>query len=1135
MKKKCTADKGFPLLVKILYVMKIALFLIVVSTFSVCASSLGQNTKLNLTLENSSVHDVLKEIESISDYFFFYQEEEIDLNRKVDLKMKNANINQILDYILDGTDLKYKVVDRYIVINTVKSKSSIQQAEKKKVSGTVTDNAGESLPGVSVVIKGTTIGTVTDFDGKFTLDGVSDNTTLVFSFVGMKTEEISVDGQSVFNVKLQEDAIGLEEVVAVGYGVQKKVNLTGSVATINREELVSVPVANTAQSLAGKLPGLVVKESTGKPGAQPSISIRGFGSPLIIVDGIEQSNYGNIDPNEIESFSVLKDASAAVYGAKAGNGVILITTKRGSEGKPTISINSSINFQGPTMYPDFVDSWELAVAHNEIEQYREDLATWQGKAYNQRYDTFSEEDIAAIKNGSLPSTNWFDVIMKDWSPMQTHNVNVSGSGKGVKYFISAGYVDQDGFYKSSSTGKKRYNVRSNVDIDIAQNLTASLDLSVRRTTVEDVANGDANVYQTLLVARPWYPESYPDPTKMSYTGWDARNPISMTDSDLSGYNKQQRNYFVGALKVRYNFPFIKGLNAEAKLNYINDNQYQKVFRRPFSSYLYDKESDTYSRVATENSDYYLKDHRKDKDNIVFQMMLNYDRKFGDHGVKGLLVGEYTSVESDYITGDIKGFISPAVDQIFAGNSETKGLTGSAYEEGNVSYVGRLNYDYLGKYLVETTFRADASSRFHKDVRWGFFPSVALGWRISEENFLKNAASFLDNAKLRLSYSQTGFDRNANAYQYLSSYGFDQQYVVEGNANKTLASSGLVNKDVTWEMMETFNAGIDLTAWNGLLGVEFDYFYRLRDDILGTRISTLPNTFGATLPQENLNSIDTRGFELSLNHKNNINYSIGANVSWNRSKYKDWEEQEYEDEDEDRIKRKSGNWTNRWFGYETTGYFQTQDEIANAEIDYDNSNKNKTVVPGFPIYVDQNDDKVIDWRDQVVLGKGNTPEVMFGFDFSCDYKGFDFSMLWQGATNYNMNIVGNLRTPIMTPQMYNIPRHIFDRRWSPDNPNAEFPRLVDVAGGYLSKTSDMFLRSARYLRLKNISFGYTLPKKWIATIGGLRSVRVYCAGYNMFTFNNLKKYGIDTERGGSYNGRAYPMMRSFSFGVNIKLQ
>ena len=1109
---------------KTFLIMKFLVICLLLSILQVQAKVYAQTGKLSLNLPDVSVEEIFSQIEEKSGLAILYNNNQLELTRKVNVVVENATVSQVLDKIFEGTPNSYLINDRHIIVtlkSSVGNYGVLSAQQEKEIRGTVTDADGQPLPGVSIVIKGTTKGTITDFDGKFQLENVPDDATLIFSFVGMTSQEIAIKGQSIINVVLLEETLGLDEVVAVGYGTQKKVNLTGAVATIDNEELMKVPVASTTQSLAGKLPGLVVKQSEGKPGSTPSISIRGFGQPLVIVDGIEQQNFENIDANEIESYSVLKDASAAIYGSRAGNGVILITTKRGKTSKPVFSFNNSVSMQSPTVYPKFVDSWDYAIIQNEAREFA-------GQS-----PMFTEAEIQKFRDGTdpdYPNVNHYDEVIKKGSLMASSNLSVSGGSEKVDYFFSLGYLYQDGIYKSNGVDLNRYNVRSNVDIKLTDNLSVGLDLSSRRTVNHDVPFSSQQIFQTIGTTTNRYPASYPDPNKMTYVGRSSHNTLIKINPDLAGYNNTNRQYLVGALTLKYDIPFVKGLNLKVKGNYVSDESYNKKWTQPYATNYYDRTNDTYSVAAT-GGKYSLTERTDRFQELTFQGFLEYEMVFTDHEIKALFVSEVIDSKSNWFNAYKDGFISNAVDQMFAGSNENMSTDGSAFEESRVSYVGRLNYAYKSKYLFEGTLRNDGSSRFSEDYRWGLFPSLSFGWRISEENLIQEKVPFIDNLKLRLSYSHTGFDRNANPYQYLSTYAFRTQYVFGSTPYKTLRNNGISNQLISWEDIHTYNSGLDVDMWNGLLGAEFDAFYRLRKGILGSRTSTLPNTFGATLPQENINSISDRGFELVLKHRNKIrefNYSVNANISWTRSKFEDYAEQEYNDPDEKRLYKRVGNWTNRIFGYKTDG-FLTQADLDNSTIDYDRKG-NATLKPGMIKYVDVNNDKEINWRDQVEIGKGSTPNIMFGLNFNCDYKGFDFNMLWQGAADYSIEFSQNMRT-LTINHVWNSYKFLYEGRWTPDNPNASFPRTTNGHHSYHNRRSDLWLKPGDYIRLKNISLGYSLPESLISRIN-FDKVRFYVAGYNVLTFDRLGDFSFDPE--GIGHSWTYPLYKSFSFGVNITL-
>ena len=1122
MKKKQCKPTRFYKWKKLFLMMRITAILMLTTLIHVSASVYSQKTNLELKLKDVSVEEVLQKIEEQSNFYFLYRSDFLRNLPKVSIDVTGAGVEEILNQIIVPNGFGYEIDDKIVVIRKTSEAPVLNhQAQKTTVKGKVTDSSGVSLPGVSVVVKGTSQGIITDTDGSYSLPNVPTDGILMFSFVGMKTQEVSISGKSQINVIMEEETIGIDEVVAVGYGTQKKVNLTGAVATVNNEELVKVPVASTTQALTGRLPGLVSKETTGKPGSTPSISVRGFGTPLVIVDGVEQENYYNIDPNEIESFSLLKDASAAIYGARAGNGVILITTKRGKSGEPKITFSNTTSIQTPTIYPEFVDSWEYAIIQNEANAFA-------GKSV-----AYTDEEIQKFKDGTdpdYPNIDHYHEVIKKWSLMQTNNLNVSGGSEKVNYFFSVGYLFQDGIYRANGVDMNRYNIRSNIDLKVAKNLSAGLDLSTRITDHDDVPTTSYDIFQTIGTTTNRFPAHYPDKDKSPYVGRNAHSPYIKTNRNLMGYDDTNRQYLTGTLTLKYDIPFIKGLDIKIKGHYVGDQIYEKKWTKPYSTYYYDRDNDVYTIAATSGK-YSLTEKEDRARELTFQGMVEYENRFGNHDVKALLVHEIIDSKSNWFNAYIDGFASGAIEQMSAGSSNNMSVDGSASEESRMSYVGRFNYGYKSKYLLESTIRYDGSSRFASGHRWALFPSISLGWRISDEKFIKENVPFIDNLKLRLSFSHTGYDRNADAYQYLSTYSYNTQYVLGGAAYQTISSDGFDNPSISWEDIYTYNSGLDVDFWNGLLGAEVDVFYRLRDGILGERTSTLPNTFGAEMPEENINSMDNRGFELVLKHRNKIRdfrYSLSANISWTREKYVDYAEQDYDDADEERLYKKTGQWTNRTFGYKTNGFFQSQNEIDNSDIDYDQAG-NTTLQPGMVKYVDVNNDKKINWRDQVEIGRGTTPEIMFGLNVACNYKGFDLNMLWQGAAHYDIQFESHMQT-LTINSVWNSYKFLYNGRWTEDNPDAEFPGTTSGYNSYNAKTSDLWRRSANYIRLKNLTLGYTMPKKWINKTG-ISDIRIYVAGYNLLTFDKIKTFQYDPETGASLT---YPLYKSLSFGFNVTL-
>jgi TonB-linked SusC/RagA family outer membrane protein len=1101
--------------------MKISILLLFAVIFSVSAKSYAQEARVTFNLKNVSVNDVFNTIRSQTSYSFWYDLKDVDASRIVSVKADDQKVNEVLNNLFKDEDVNVRMVDNHIVLKSSNSSYSppIAQQNTRKITGVVSDAMGPII-GANIIEKGTTNGTTTDMDGKYSLE-VPENAILQITYIGYVEQNIAVKSQNVINIQLREDTQALEEVVVVGYGTQKKESLTGAISTIKSKELLKVPTASISQNLPGKLPGLVFKETTGKPGSSPKISIRGFGDALVIVDGIEQENYQNIDPNEIATFTMLKDASAAIYGSRAGNGVILITTNRGAKGKTKVSLSSSISGQTPTIRPEFVDSWDYAIIQNEA------------KAWSGQKPMFTDEEIQKFRDGTDPNysnTDHYSEIIKKWSLMENVNLNVSGGGEKVNYFVSMGLMNQDGIYKSDDVNFKRYNIRSNIDAKLNDYLSLSFDLSTRITDSNDVPFGDYDIFQTIGTTTNRFPAYYPDQTKIPFVGRNSHSALAKTNRDISGYDDTDRDYTTAAISLKYMIPFIKGLNLQAKGFYIGDKTNKKKWTKPYNTYNYDKENDEYSIAAT-GGKYSLTQRSDRAQKITFQGMAEYENTFKNHYVKGLFVTEMINERSNWFNGYREGFISDAVDEMFAGSSTNMNADGSAKEEARMSFVGRVNYAYKSKYLLEATARYDGSSRFAKEQRWGFFPSVQAAWRISEEYFIKDKFQNIDNMKLRLTYSHTGYDRNADAYQYLSSYTFKSQYAFGDNMYTSIRSNGLANYNISWEDIHLYNVGYDLDLWKGLLGLEVDAFYRLRTNVLGTRSSSLPNTIGVTLPQQNLNSVDNRGFEITLKHQNqigNFNYSISPNISWSRSKYVKFDEQEYTDPDEDRIKRKTGKWTDVVYGYKTDGMFQNTDEIKNSDIDYDNKG-NSTLKPGMVKYVDTNGDKKIDWRDQVDLGKGDTPKMMYGLSLNCNYKNFDLSMLFQGAADFNIGFTDHMQH-LTINHVWNSYKYLYDNRWTPENPNAMFPGTTNGTNWYNTKQSDLWYKSAAYCRLKNLTLGYTIPSK-LTQKAGINRVRFYFSGYNLLTFDKLSDYQQDPEAGSSL---MYPLYKSIAFGFNVEL-
>lgn len=1087
------------------------------------SSSIAAISQISLTMKNRPVREVIKEIEKVSDYRFFYNDELSDLNKIISIDVKNGDIKDIMELIARQAAVSYVLKANLQVVLSLATVN--QQKDVVKITGKVIDDQGEGVIGANVMEKGTTNGTITNMDGEFSLE-VPNKATLQISYIGFNTQEIPVNGQKTFTIRMTEDTQSLDEVVVVGYGTQKKLNVTGAVATLKNEELVKSPVASTTNALVGRLPGLIAKQKSGQPGFDAAdINIRSFGSALVIVDGVEQS-FNNIDANEIESVSILKDASAAIYGARAGNGVILVTTKRGQSGKPNISFNGTLTSQSYTNFPEPVNAGQYATLFREA-QINSGIPENQTK--------FSEEDIAKYFAGNdpqYPSTNWYDEIMKKSALQQQYNLTIRGGTDVVKYYTFLGYLSQDGMFKGGNTGYRRFNVRSNLDVNLTSDLTFSLDLSAIKDDVRQ-SNRPASeewFWMDFFDSTPTSHASFPDPTKVPHIGPGPFNAIINTHEDLGGYDKTYKNTLNGAFTVNYKVRPVPGLSAKLKLNYQQVSYDRKNWTKQNDIWDYDYATDTYTLYGKSMPTSLKQEFHKNQV-ITGQFSLNYDRVINkDHAINGLALVEIIDYNNGNFSAYRENYVTSAIDQLFAGGTINQQANGSASVSGRASFVARANYAYQGKYLLEATARYDGSPNFPKDKRWGFFPSLSAGWRMSEEAFIKNNLTWIDNLKLRAGVSQTGFD-SVGAFQYLTGYKFEGYNVLGGKEVPGLTTTGIANTNISWETMTLYNVGLDLSVLNNKLYSEIDVFYRKRDDMLGTRVVSLPNTFGATLPSENINSQSTRGFEVLIGHRGNFgefSYDISGNVSWSRSKWIHYDEPDYTDPDDIRLKKKSGQWIDVYNAYKSDGLFTSQEEIDNLGYDMDGMG-NTSLRPGDIKILDLNNDGEVDWRDASTIGSGGTPHIIYGINLNMKYKGFDLSVFAQGAADYyvqlqsgNINIDG-VRTPFKV---------IWNERWTPENNdrNAIIPRQK-IGQTTNNWNSDYWYKNASYLRLKNLTLGYTFDKGLIRNLR-MENLRLFVVGTNLFAINPLRKYGLDPETPDATRGWSYPVTKSVSLGLNV---
>ncbi|MCK4920174.1 MAG: TonB-dependent receptor [Bacteroidales bacterium] len=1006
------------------------------------------------------------------------------------------------------------------------------------VTGRVTDMDGTPLPGASVLEKGTFHGAITDLEGMYSLT-LSAGAEMEVSFVGYQTEYFIIGDQTEINVSLKLDLRSLEEVVVVGYGTQKKVNVTGAVASVNSEEITRVPSSSINSILAGKLPGLIVDQNSGQPGDNvASVYIRGFGannnvesrsaqneSALVIVDGMERS-FSQLDPNEIESITILKDAAAAVYGIRGAAGVILVTTKKGKTGKPVFTYNSSFSSTGVTAFPEFTD-WQgyLKGLENHSDPSNADLVIGDG--------VITPEREAALAAGD-PGTDWWEATTRPYAPLQQHNLNVSGGTDNVQYYFSLGYLDEGTIWESEDYSFKRYNTSMNVDVKINEYLSSNVILGWRKENRSNAVYADFNY---LAMAIPAYPETLPDPNLNSnVTQNNPWSPIAATNRDIGGFDDQNVDVLNGSIDLRFKVPGVKGLELKGFAGINQNMAFTKRLRRKYELYFYD---------GTEYSDPYYSDRTNDlnEDNYRFSritsnLSLNYNRSFGDHSFNGLLLWEGIVEKAEEVTAESSQLLSPEIPYFYANNGDMT-VDGSASEYGRTGVVGRINYDYQGKYLLEASFRRDESSYFPEESRVGWFPAVSLGWNLHKENFMSDVA-FLSRLKIRGSASQLGND-GANQYDYIAGFyilssgsnGNANGYVFDNQFQTGIRTLGIANPLITWQRSNIYNVGFESGFLDNRLSFEADVFYRYRFNLLASDPENVlvPGTSGAEQPLQNLESRSNRGLELIMGYKDNfgeLGFNIMGNFSWAREKWETFlEPEEYLTEDLERIERKSGQWVNRTFGYVFDGFFADEADIADETVLHYGGSNNE-IKPGDIKLKDINGDGLITTEDRVEIGRSGTPEIMFGLNTQFTWKGFDLTVFFQGASNYGTNFDYAERSIVVRNNGARVPfQYVIDGLWTPENKGegAEFP-VDNLKNNDLRM--DQYWKEITYVRLKNLVIGYTLPNKYVSRFS-ISNLRVYLSGTNLLTFDNLGIYPYDPEAG---DRETYPLSKVYTVGVNL---
>ncbi len=1141
-------NKPKPIRNALLFFMKITLIHMLITSVSVlmgyAVDTSGQEVlerKLTLQTKNADVKSILVQIEKKIDVKFTYRPRLIKDRDRISLDVTEAPLYEVLAQVF-GASLGYEVIGKQIVLKTVPSGDLTAEAGADNVSdiaavtvrGRVVDETSAPIPGVNVLVKGTTNGTTTDSDGRYALDVDSESSVLVFSFIGYVTQEIPVGSQTSIDVNMVQDIQSLQEVVVVGYGEQKKTTITGAVTSIKSDVISQAPVSNLSNALAGRLPGTVFINRSGEPGNDGSqIRVRGTnttGNPsaLVVIDGIANRNGGleRLNPADIESITILKDGSAAIYGAQAANGVILVTTKRGKAGKPEISFNYNIGFNTPTRLPEVADAATYATMLNEIDEYR-------GNA-----PRYTAADIQKYRDGSdpwrYPNTDWYDAVIKPVSKQDMATLSVSGgTNDGVKYFVSVGSLSEDGVYRNSGTKYKQYNFRSNIDAKITDFFQLSVDLSGRQENRVYPTRSAGTIFRMLIRGKPNLPAYWPN----GMPGPDIENgdnPVVIS-TPATGYVNDVNNVFQSNIRGKIDVPWVKGLNVILNASFDESFRPIKRFRTPWYLYTWD-----YTTLGTDGEPLLLRSQRglnapelqeefERASGQTSNAYINYTKDFGPHAISFMAGTEKQVLKGNQFQAFRNAYISTAVDELFAGtqnastNATNNVADGKLYKRTRLNYFGRINYGFNEKYLVEMVWRYDASYIFPENSRWGFFPGVSAGWVLSEEDFMQ-AATFVDRLKLRGSWGQLGNDRmDANnarndEFQFANNFGFGGGYVFDYTTLTTTITPSafpIANPAITWEVANNSNIGLEGTLFGGKISFEMDYFNNVRSQMLINRNASIPRTAGFSPPRENLGKLKNRGFDFLVSYSGQageVKYQVGVNGGYSKN------EVVFLDEPPNVLpwQTVTGRPYNTLLIYNSIGVFKDQAAV-DAYPHWPGAR------PGDIIFEDVNKDGTINSDDRIRLENNTIPRFQGGFTLDMQYKGFDLNILMQGATGARSYI----RT--QSGDFGNYLSDFADGRWTTENPNSEKPRTFNREDEYwISQANTYWFRNTNYLRLKNIQVGYTLPSAIVSKVG-LKTARIYLNAINLLTFDSFKVFDPETD---NQDGTVYPQKRTFNAGVNL---
>ena len=1088
-----------------------ALLLTIISLFTLSVPvAYGQQGNISLNLTDVTLNDALAAVKESANYVFFYNNAGVDLNKKVSLRVRNAGIADVMKQILPGH--KYTVENNIVVILPV------EPQEKIRITGVITDAEGEGVIGASILERGTQNGTISLFYGSFSLETTVGATVQITS-IGFVAQEIKVGNQRTFTITLKEDTKLLDEVVVIGYGTMRKKDLTGAVGSVTGDALTNRKTTQLSTALQGTMSGVTITRNNNAPGASADIRIRGIttiseSSPLIVVDGVPVNNINDVNPNDVENISVLKDAaSAAIYGARAAAGVILITTKRGSTDKFSMDYTFEYGVEIPTTSPKYVGATRFMEMTNELRwndagNGADQYPTY-GKDIIENYDALHTENP-----NKYPNTDWQGMILKGSAPRQSHVLSFSGGSKMVRSKVTLAYDKVDGLYNNKNYN--RVSVRNNNDFKLNDMISASLDVYIKGSKYHDpVSSPLTGMRQTPAV----YAAVWQDGRIAEAKSGD--NPYAYLNY---GGTKDEYYYQAGG-RASLDFTPFKGFKASAVIAPTYNFEKKKNFRKRVEYYAADNPTQlmgtVYGHATTK-----LEENRNDNHSNTMQFLLNYETQLGEHALNLMAGYESYYYFNESLSASRDKYELDSYPYLKTGPLELRANDGSAYENAYRSYFARAIYSYKDKYLLQANVRRDGSSRFHKDHRWGTFPSFSAGWVMSEENFMKNVP-VLDFLKLRISWGSLGNERIGN-YPYQALLSFYNALFYQGNSvgsELTAAQVQYAIQNITWETTESWNYGFDLTLLNNRLRVGFDYYNKKTKDMLLDL--EIPGYVGYSNPSQNAGQMTTKGFDLELGWNDRIgdwSYGVSVNISDYVSKMGDMKGTQFLG---DQVKME-GSEFNEWYGYLSDGIYQTQEEVDNS------AKLNNSVKPGDIRYKDVSGpdgtpDGVINDYDKVLLG-GSMPRYSYGANLNLGYKGFDFAMTLQGVGKQNVRMDKRMVQPLID-NWANIPELIDGKYWShynteEQNMAAKYPRLTNTNSSNNYAMSDFWIFNGRYLRLKNITLGYTLPEALTQKIS-IKRARVYISASDLFCLSGYPK-GWDPEMGVN----SYPITTTIVGGISV---